>query len=495
MHWITNLSRKRKIVISFIFIFTIIIISIGIITFTLFGIRVSIDENYSWNDGPWLTWCDDPTSSIVISWLSESRIKGKLTYSKDPNFIGQIHVEEETSASYLHHIKLRNLESNQRYYYRIDQEFYNYQDSHVFSFITAAVETTLDFKFCIVGDMQPTDSRTQEGGRIVALGIVNESPNFVLQLGDICSSGGSGTMWHNVFLNIPLFASGCAFQSVVGNHDYERDGSENYHNLFIYNYETSKANYYSFNYENVHFIMIDNFDGEGYSMTETQKQWVVQDIINTKLDGQKWIFICFHHTILTTGTSNQNWDLQKWLVPIADKYDIDGVFFGHDHHYEHWNYIYGNCGLLYDEKDLPSGNETHYWCSGGGGAHLEVDYGVLDHQPYTDTRHFYNVSAGEYQDIVIERRHWNASRYVDDPQNEIYAESDLHHLYYHAPDLESYADDNEMYGYTYGEQTLHYILVEISNNGNTCTISARYPNGELLMGLDNNYPQLWIFNK
>ena len=353
----------------------------------------------------------------------------------------------------------------------------------------------MDFKFCIVGDMQPTTIRTKATGRMVALGIANENPNFVLQLGDISSDGGLGTMWHNVFQNIPLFASERAFQSAVGNHDYNGESADNYHKLFSYNYETTKANYYSFDYGNVHFIMIDNFDGKGYSMTEIQKQWVVEDIIDAKLSGQKWIFICFHHTIMTTATSGQNWSLQKWLVPIADKYDIDGVFFGHDHHFEHWSYTYGESGLLYNESDIPSDNETHYWCSGGGGAHLEVDYGVLDHEPFTDNRQFYNVSAGEYQEILIERRHWNISRFVDNPENTIYAENENHQLYYHAPDLESYADDNEMYGYTYGEQAFHYILVEISNTGNTCTISARYPNGALLMGPNNNYPQLWTFNK
>lgn len=495
LYWIRRLSRKKKFIISTIILSIIILGSVGTIIFKQSGVFYSIDEDYSWNDGPWQTWDDDPASSIVISWLSENKIKGKLIYSKDPNLVDQINVEEESSASHLHHIKLYNLETNQRYYYSINQEFHNFQKEYVFSFLTAPIDKTLDFKFCIVGDMQPTDSRTQEGGRTVALGIVNESPNFVLQLGDITSSGGSGTLWHNALQNIPLFASRIAFQSVVGNHDYVGENSDNYHNLFRYNYETSKSNYYSFNYGSVHFIMLDNFDGKGYSMTEIQKQWVVEDILNAKSSGQKWIFICFHLTIFTTGTSDQYWELQKWLVPIADRYDIDGVFFGHDHHYEHWSYTYGESGLLYDAVDSPSGNETHYWCSGGGGAHLEVDYGVLDHQPYIDTRQFYNVSAGEYQEIIVERRHWNISRFVDSSQNEIFAESENHHLYYHAPDLESYADDNEMYGYTYGEQTLHYILVEISNNGNTCTISTRYPNGELLMGPNNNYPQLWIFNK
>ena len=81
---------------------------------------------------------------------------------------------------------------------------------------------------------------------------------------------------------------------------------------------------------------------------------------------------------------------------------------------------------------------------------------------------------------------------MDSDEHKIYADGEL---YYHAPDRESYATDNEMYGYQYGEQTLHYMKLEITDNGNTCTISAHYPNGDLLTGPDGLYPQTWTFTK
>jgi len=54
---------------------------------------------------------------------------------------------------------------------------------------------------------------------------------------------------------------------------------------------------------------------------------------------------------------------------------------------------------------------------------------------------------------------------------------------------------SDIFGYQYGEQTTHYMKVEISNGGNTCKISVCYPNGELLVGPQGQYPQIWTLNK
>jgi hypothetical protein len=181
---------------------------------------------------------------------------------------------------------------------------------------------------------------------------------------------------------------------------------------------------------------------------------------------------------------------------------VDGVFFGHDHHYEHWNMTYGSSGFLYNSADTPSGNETHFWMSGGGGSNLEVDYGVMGSETTTGTSHFtetmsvWNKTTQAMQDIVIERSYWNRSLYVDNSTNRIYAQNATKdYLYYHVPSIQSYSTANSLLGYQYGEQTMHYMMIEITNNGNTCTVSTRYPNGNLLMGPNNAYPQLWSFNK
>ncbi len=491
-------NTKRAILAVFSIIF-IVAAPIGGYFFMEYGYFGYVADKYPWNDGTWLTWNENPEDTVVVNYFTDTPKRSIVSYGTDPTLSSDdtktIEMEEK---NYIHHISIDGLDPDTTYYYRVgysDLSFSTFENQKIFNFTTAPTGTQNDFSFCVVGDMQPTDERTMTGGEMVAKGIAGENPDFVVQLGDVCSSGGSVSLWHNVLQNLPYFASGRPIQSAVGNHDYGGDHSRNYHEIFPYNYETETANYYSFNYSNAHFVMIDNFVGDSSTLTQAQKDWIIKDLENAQSGGMKWTFMAFHHTILTTGTSGHNWNLQKWLVPVADQYDVDGVFFGHDHHYEHWNYTYGDSGLLYNETDVPTGDETHYWCSGGGGAHLEVDYGLLTHEDYNHVREFYNTTTGEYENITIVREHWNASRYVESEENRIYADSEDDYLYYHAPEKQSYSTGNEIYGYQYGEQALHYMKVEISNSGNTCTISARYPNGEILMGPNEEFPQEWTFNK
>jgi len=490
---VTQLKKVEKLAIVF-GILLIIIFPVGGYSLFAFGGEVNIQKTYFWNDGPWLTYGENPTTDMSISWLTRFARKTSIQFGTSPENMETI--TSPSAKTHLHHILLTGLQPNTIYYYSLGIKTSTFPTNAVFSFKTAP-DVNEAFKVIIVGDMQPGPGKLLHAGDLVAKGIVAENPDFVIQLGDLAIDGGFPIFWHYTAQNFPQYAATAPFQIAVGNHDYGGAGlgAHNFRNAFPHPYESDSGLYYSFDYASAHFIMIDNFDAGGYTMTDVQKIWVEQDIIDAQTRGQDWIFINFHHTMFTTGTSSQNIAVQSWLAPLAEKYNVDGVFFGHDHHYEHWNYTYGSMGLLYSEFDTPSGNNTQYWCTGGGGAKLEVDYGVLKHDVWTDTRTFYNVTAGTYQDIEFYRSPWNASRVVNSPEHQIYAASVSDGLYYHAPNLESYSTDNELYGYMYGEQTRHYMKIEMNADGTLCTISAHYPNGDLITGPFGNYPQIWTFSK
>jgi hypothetical protein len=490
-----NLLQRKSIVKIKLAIYSLVSISmimalpIGLFYVDVYLNDYSVVENYNWNDGPWLTWDDDPSTSIVISWTTAVDKNTKLYYGTDPDVLQPY---TDASFKHLHHANLTELTPDTLYYYRINEAFTTQHEDNLFSFRTSP-SSDAPFKFAIVGDMQPTDALTMRGGELVAKGIAQQDPNFVLQLGDLASSGGNIMYYHNVLTNLPYFASQSPIQSAIGNHDHGGDNGLNFHNLFQYNYVADGLgeigeHYYSFDYLNAHFIMIDS-----PSLTTTQKNWVEDDIDAAQAMGQEWIFISLHYTVMTTGTSSDNWDIQQWLVPLADREGIDAVFFGHDHHYEHWNYTYGATNLLYSDTDVPSGKPVQYFCTGAGGSNLEIDYGILEMGTRTYTRNFYNSSSTSYQDVIFEYTQWNSNRYIDHTANPEYGQLYDGKHYYHAPEIESFTNSTETYGYMYGEQTLHYLLVEI--DGNDCTISARYPNGDLLQGPENAYPQQWTFTK
>ncbi|HUT79716.1 MAG TPA: metallophosphoesterase [Candidatus Bathyarchaeia archaeon] len=488
---LSHLKKVEKIAMVF-GILLVIIMPIGGISLYAYANGANITVSYYWNDGPWLTYGEDPKTELSITWLTKFARKTIIEFGTQPDNLAIL--ESTNPKSHLHTVMLEGLQANTVYYYSIGIATSTYEADQIFSFKTAP-DTNEAFKVIIVGDMQPSPGDTLYAGDLVAKGIVAENPNFVIQLGDLAYNGGVPISWHYTAQNFPQYAASIPFHVAIGNHDYSGNGATNFRNAFPYPYASDSGLFYSFDYASAHFIFIDNFDAGSYILSTDQKLWVEQDIIAAQSRGQDWIFINFHNTLFTTGTSSQNFPTQTWLVPLADKYNIDGIFFGHDHHYEHWNYTYGNIGLLYNETDSPTGDSTHYWCTGGGGADLEVDYGLLDHAIWTDTRIFYNTTSGLYQEIEFYRSPWNASRVVDSPEHQIYAASENDGLYYHIPSIESYSTDNELYGYMYGEQTRHYMKIEINAGGTICTISAHYPNGDLISGPNGLYPQFWIFSK
>ncbi len=282
---------------------------------------------------------------------------------------------------------------------------------------------------------------------------------------------------------------------IAGNHDYYWSGNHNFRKLFPYPYKSAKGLYYSQDFENAHLIYLDCYD-DNMQMSEEQKIWVENDLNKAVENGKKWIFIFLHDTLITTGVAQSNWEIQKWLIPLADEYQVDAVFFGHSHNYEHWLFNYGSNSLIYDKNSSFSGNPVHYFCSGGGGARLGYNYNLLDKESSTFFYPWYNTIKDSYIDKEVVRSKWNENIYIDHKDNPFYGAPPEGKHYYHLPSKESYSTDNKLYGFTYGEQTLHYINVEIyGTNNENCRISAHYPNGDLLTGPENKNPQLWELSK
>lgn len=283
--------------------------------------------------------------------------------------------------------------------------------------------------------------------------------------------------------------------AAVGNHDYYWNGNFNFRKIFPYNYESDKGLYYSLDYSNSHLIFLDVFENNG-QVSVKQKEWLENDLQQAKENGSKWIFIFLHDTILSTGDSPSNWTLQKWLVPIADRNNVDAIFYGHAHNYEHWNYTYGQSNLIHNANDVPSGRSIHYFCAGGGGAALGYNYNVLEKEPVTISTEWYDRTTGEIIKLDLMQKSWNPDRFIDHSDEPFFGAPNDGKHYYHLTDEDSYSEFNEIYGYEYGEQTLHYININISGESNeTCTISVHYPNGELLKGPYNDLPQRWTINK
>ncbi|MHA1265032.1 MAG: metallophosphoesterase [Candidatus Helarchaeota archaeon] len=498
-----KMSKLKKIKFSLFAIFTTFILIIFTLGFSFLYTNIitfppaNILSGNGHNDGPWLTWYNNkPNESICISWLTAQSNSSIVYYGTNPSALNHTAIG---TGTYLHKVYLDGLTPNTTYFYYIPENFEQNHASNIFNFTTAASNPG-PFKFAIVGDMQPTNQLMMNKCAMVADGLIREQFDFICQMGDMADDGSNPEDWHRLFNSLARIGANTPIQAVIGNHDWDSFiGSSNWGELFSYPYSNpSMGRYYSFDYYNAHFVMIDNFE-HIYLMSQTQLNWIREDIQQARANGQDWIFCFFHLSMITSATSSMFWNLQRNLIPLFDELAVDAVFFAHDHYYEHFNYTYGWNGLLYDKTHDWSHNAIQYFCTGGGGANLEVSYGVLDpnRMATTTTVRWWDENLNQYRDVTYERRPWNASRYLTHagfPENYTHwAPEDLGKYYYHLPTEEAYHDAWQQFGLQYGEQCYHYIQVEV--NGKNCTISVRYPNGALLQGPGDAYPQQWTFQK
>lgn len=93
--------------------------------------------------------------------------------------------------------------------------------------------------------------------------------------------------------------------------------------------------YYSFNYANIHFIILDS-QVSSRLKTGAQYLWLQQDLLATRQD---WIIVYWHHPPYSfsghnSDTEGQMVDMRQNFVPLLEQYDVDITYTGHSHDYE-----------------------------------------------------------------------------------------------------------------------------------------------------------------
>jgi 3',5'-cyclic AMP phosphodiesterase CpdA len=138
-----------------------------------------------------------------------------------------------------------------------------------------------------------------------------------------------------------LRATQVPYHLTPGNHDISDARSES---VYVKDFG---APYYSFNYGNSHFVVIDNsrWDSSG-ALPADEMTWIDRDLAANR--GARWTFVLMHRSYW-----NKAWRAGKHerLHDRFKQYGVDYVFSGHDHYY---------CSLTWDSVNYiqlgPSGS-------------------------------------------------------------------------------------------------------------------------------------------
>ena len=193
------------------------------------------------------------------------------------------------------------------------------------------------------------------------------NPLFHLVNGDLCYANMARDRirtWSDWFDNNSRSARYRPWMPAAGNHENESGngpiGFAAYQAYFAVPDNGADAElrgmWYSFTAGSVRVISLSNDDVciqdggnfyvRGYS-GGAQKEWLESELASARSDRRiDWIVVCMHQTAVSTGRITNGADLgirTDWL-PLFDRYGVDLVVCGHEHHYERAHPIRGTLG-------------------------------------------------------------------------------------------------------------------------------------------------------
>lgn len=194
--------------------------------------------------------------------------------------------------------------------------------------------------------------------------VEHAAPLFNLVNGDLCYANLSRDRvksWSDWFENNSRSARYRPWMPAPGNHENEFGngpfGYRAYQTYFALPDSGADAElrglFYAFTAGAVRVISLANDDicyqdggnsyVRGYSAGD-QKRWLEAELARTRADRDiDWVVVCMHQTAVSTGNRTNGADLsirENWL-PLFDRYGVDLVVCGHEHHYERTHAIRG----------------------------------------------------------------------------------------------------------------------------------------------------------
>lgn len=256
----------------------------------------------------------------------------------------------------VHTVTINGLEAGKTYYYDILGNYETDGEPLKFSLVeyiktqgyegnaltfTTAVGRDVDaFEFLTIADIQGMiQSMYDNSHEAVDALLKDERVNtfdFILNAGDMCDNGKNFNQWgmaldtyQDLTLNTSVF-----FTS--GNHENNTGAMGRYFNYTEKVGEEVKAisgEYYSFDYANAHFTVLDTNDASTDGLGEAQLEWLKNDLANT---DAKWKFVLMHKSLYSAGSHAFDGEVKAMrgqLTTLFAEQGVNVVFGGHDHSY------------------------------------------------------------------------------------------------------------------------------------------------------------------
>jgi hypothetical protein len=309
-----------------------------------------------------LTWGDDPTRTVVVSWASPGqaerprvRIGQRVIAAAERAAAGPL----SGTATWTYHARVDGLRPGATYGYAVTADNdANAADPFSATFTTAP-EGRAAFRFTSFGDLaaQGPGPAGSSGPAAYAVGAVETfQPLFHLLNGDLAYAdldpaaldpGDRARLWRDFGNNVQASAANRPWLPVPGNHEPPPGGGQGLASyLTAYTLPSNGADgfegrWYAFRVGTALFVCLSGADvafcgARGYS-GGAQTRWLESTLAAARADASvDWVVVQLHQCACSSAAAGGGSDLgirQEWL-PLFDTYEVDLVLSGHDHGYE-----------------------------------------------------------------------------------------------------------------------------------------------------------------
>ena len=294
-----------------------------------------------------LTWAADPRTTQTVAWRTDTSVdESWIRYYEfwaDGAPPAQVFrkaavtrvLETSTGNMNIHSITVTGLAPGKRYRYQVG---HGETWSDLYSFSTASIDPKT-VTFLIFGDSQSSDYRVWRNTLQQAYQAVPAAA-FFINMGDLVDVGQDYEEWEAWFAATAGVTETLPIMPLTGNHECytpERDFSQPqyFNEQFITpdnGPEGLKRQVYSFDYGDIHFVMLDTQAGEQREfipdLLERQREWLMQDLAATT---KKWKVVFAHRPLYGNKPNGVNENIRQAFAPIFDTHKVDLVFTAHDH--------------------------------------------------------------------------------------------------------------------------------------------------------------------
>lgn len=324
---------------------------------------IATADNYRLPSQVAVTFGDKTDSTRNINWFTKYSVTGTdielIPYSASPAFTGHpttgagiMGFSEKVMRSYpgadfgiagfldyhfplvRHGIKLTGLVPGQKYSYRVGDAAKGWWSAPG---VIETADNTGALTFFHMTDPQAQNRTQYEAWSNMVHQAFNLYPQskFIVSSGDLVDNYKNVKHWQWLLDTAADSLMNTALMTTTGNHEakgYTVD--ENFLLPTAPEQDRSSGVYYSFDYNNAHFIILNtnNLSGEN-ALSDDQLAWLKKDAAAS--DAQ-WKIVSLHKAIYSNGSHYKDKDvkaLRKQLASLMPALDIDIVLQGHDHVY------------------------------------------------------------------------------------------------------------------------------------------------------------------